>query len=206
MEYWLSFNNGAEKLRLPVPPSSFEVKVGTNITVLNSNTIGELALIGKDKLRGLSVSAFFPAQDYPFCQYRGFPPPYECVNKIIQWSRTGKPIRLIITQTNVNIAFAIEDFTYGERDGTGDVYFTLSLKEYRFIGVQTVTEVAVQGGSTKTRPIDKTAPKTYVVRSGDTLWSIAKREYGDGSKASQLAQKNGIKNPNNIPIGKKLVL
>ena len=40
MEFWLSFNNRQEVLRLPVPPPSFEISKGTNITVINITELG----------------------------------------------------------------------------------------------------------------------------------------------------------------------
>lgn len=47
---------------------------------------------------------------------------------------------------------------------------------------------------------------TYKIKKGDTLWSIAKRVYGDGSKYKELAEMNGISNPNKIYAGATLSL
>ncbi len=38
-------------------------------------------------------------------------------------------------------------------------------------------------------------PRTYTVASGDTLWAIAERFYGDGSKYRQIASANDFANP-----------
>jgi LysM repeat protein len=48
--------------------------------------------------------------------------------------------------------------------------------------------------------------KPYFVRPGDTLSKIARREYGDASLADEIAQYNGILNPDWIRAGQKLVL
>ena len=42
------------------------------------------------------------------------------------------------------------------------------------------------------------APRTYTVVSGDTLWAIAERFYGDGSRYEQIANASGIANPDLI--------
>lgn len=214
MEFWLTFNNGQEKLQLPVPPPDYEIQTGNNNTVVNINDIGEVNLIGKRKLKPIVLNSFFPNHDYPFCQYRGFPKPYECVKLIEKWIDSGKPIRLIVTNTSINHAMAIEEFNYGERDGSGDVYFSLSLKEYRFLEANFVMPTAVASISTDVpnmpsapvRPTEKQPPTTYVVKKGDNLWNIAKRLTGNGANCQSIAKKNGIKNPNRIYPGQKLVI
>ena len=39
------------------------------------------------------------------------------------------------------------------------------------------------------------APRTYTVVSGDTLWAISERFYGDGSRYQQIADASGISQP-----------
>lgn len=45
---------------------------------------------------------------------------------------------------------------------------------------------------------------TYTVKSGDSLWSIAVSQLGDGNRWSEIQALNGIKNPNVINIGQVL--
>jgi len=203
MEYWLSFNNNAERLQLPVNPQEFQLTQGNTNTVVNVYNIGEINLIGKGRLAEITLESFFPAQEYTFCAYTGFPRPYECVAMIERWRQSGKPIRLIITETPINLACAIESFSYKEQDGTGDVYFTLELKEYRFVNVKTTNTTTA---ATTKREVSKTMPKTYVVKAGDTLWEIAKRFTGNGANYKLIAAKNNIKDPSKIYPGQKLVL
>ena len=42
--------------------------------------------------------------------------------------------------------------------------------------------------------------------SGDTLWAIAERFYGDGSKYPQIAQASGIANPDLIHPGQVVTI
>lgn len=46
----------------------------------------------------------------------------------------------------------------------------------------------------------------YVVKSGDTLWSIAEAQYNNGSLFSQISQQNDLENPNIIRVGQLLIL
>ncbi len=47
------------------------------------------------------------------------------------------------------------------------------------------------------------APRTYTVVSGDTLWAIAERFYGDGSRYRRIADASGIANPDLIHEGQQ---
>lgn len=205
IEFWLSYNNGEEKLRLPVPPASFRIQRGTTINVINVNNVGEVGVIGKGRLATISLASFFPKQRYPFVQYSNFPAPYDCVAMIEKWRNSGKPIRLLITGTDINMACMIEAFQYGEQDGTGDVYFELSLIEYRFITVK-ATEKTTSAQQIASSRQTKDKETLYTVKSGDTLWAICKRCLGDGSKYVEVAKKNGIKDPNKLRVGQVIKL
>ena len=50
------------------------------------------------------------------------------------------------------------------------------------------------------------APRTYTVVSGDTLWAISERFYGDGNKYQQIAEASGIANPDLIHPGQVLTI
>jgi LysM repeat protein len=50
------------------------------------------------------------------------------------------------------------------------------------------------------------AARTYTVVSGDTLWAIAERFYGDGSKYQVIADASGISNPDLIQPGQELTI
>ena len=127
-----------------------------------------------------------------------------------RWKESGRPMRLIVTQSPINYAMAIESLTYREEDGTGDVYFSLELKEYKFIKAATQQKQTTANGTVLNTPQTKRETKAvatnYTVKAGDTLWAIAKRVTGDGSNYKAIAKKNNIKDPNKIYVGQKLVI
>lgn len=55
-------------------------------------------------------------------------------------------------------------------------------------------------------PTEAPAKRIYTVVSGDTLWAIAARFYGDGSQYPKIASANGIANPDLIMVGQKLTI
>lgn len=48
--------------------------------------------------------------------------------------------------------------------------------------------------------------KYHTVVKGDTLWAIAQRYYGNGSRYPEIAKANNISNPNIINVGQKLLI
>ncbi|KJR48397.1 Phage-like element PBSX protein xkdP [Desulfosporosinus sp. I2] len=133
MEFWLT--QGSETLRLPVPPPNYSIKKSLNNSTVVVEGLGEVSFIGKQKLAEIpSLESFFPKQVYSFCQYKPFPEPNVCTDLIEKWMASGKPIRYIVPGA-INTECTIESFDYGVRDGTGDVYFSLQLKEYRTIAL-----------------------------------------------------------------------
>jgi LysM repeat protein len=61
---------------------------------------------------------------------------------------------------------------------------------------------AEEAGSHEPEP----AARTYTVESGDTLWAISERFYGDGSKYQIIADASGISNPDLIQPGQVLTI
>lgn len=50
------------------------------------------------------------------------------------------------------------------------------------------------------------APRTYTVVSGDTLWAISERFYGDGNKYQVIADASGVSNPDLIHPVRELTI
>ncbi|QIV84315.1 LysM peptidoglycan-binding domain-containing protein [Mycolicibacterium frederiksbergense] len=50
------------------------------------------------------------------------------------------------------------------------------------------------------------APRTYTAVSGDTLWAISERFYGDGNQYQRIADASGVANPDLIHPGQVLTI
>jgi dTDP-4-amino-4,6-dideoxygalactose transaminase len=62
MEFWLSFNNFAEKLQLPVPPAEFSLITGNLNETVNITDLGDITQIGGEALAEIELTSFFPAK------------------------------------------------------------------------------------------------------------------------------------------------
>ena len=206
MEIWLK---QVDELRLPVLPSGFESGVSQQNTIVNVTSYGEVNLIGKRSLKTISLSSFFPAKEYGFVQYKGFPEPYECVQMIESWM--DNPVQLIITGTDISMQTTIESFTHSEQDATGDVYYTIELKEYKkpSLSEDVITSklkasvIILPFISRVSKPVKTT---TYTVKKNDTLYDIAKKLTGSGQNYHVIAKQNGLSKPYTLKVGQKLVI
>ncbi|CZR83081.1 TPA: LysM peptidoglycan-binding domain-containing protein [Clostridioides difficile] len=210
MEMWIRQAN--DTFRFPVFPSSFEINSKAIVNTSNVLKTGEIAVFGGVGLRTTEISGFFPRNEASYCDYTSFPSPYDCVNKIQRWMNEGFILRFTITETNINFECIITDFQYEEKDCTGDVYFTLSLKEYKRIQIPKVS-TNTDLSSSKDVPLTKgfevkNKQRTHKVGKGDSLWSLAKKYYGNGDLWKKIydANKKLIKNPDLIKDGWVLII
>jgi hypothetical protein len=213
IQFWLI--NEGKRIQLPVNPEVMSVASPFGFEDVEVAQLGEITVIGDVKLREVSFSTFFPREYNPtYCEYSNLPRPMDIYNLLERWKRERKPIRFTVTGTIINFDVTIREFTAEpEKAGSpGDVYFTISLKEYRHVTVKKVNEKNGKASTSKSnaRPAPpKKSSQSYGVKSGDSLWKIAAREYGDGSQWRKIYDANkGVigKNPNSLKPGQKLVI
>lgn len=219
VELWIKSNDKA--FRFPVLPPSLFVNSSVSLATGNILNSGELTLFGGTGLNTLQFSGFFPSQKYSFCQYQGFPTPYECVKLIEEMKNKGKPVRLILTDTSINFSMLIESFEYGEKAGSRDVEYSIGLKEYKPIVIPEVPPPTTggtgsgngssTGNGSRPNPPDTGGQKTHTVKKGDCLWDIAHKYYGKGSRYPEIKKANQSKYPslkknNIIYVNWKLVI
>ncbi len=132
MQIWLK---GSRRFRFPVIPGEYSVTTERNVDTVNVNAIGETDLLGKCGLRTVTFSSFFPKNyDSGYCEYSSLRSPKACV-EIIEKIQRGNPAKLIITGTPINFRVTVTSFNWKEQDGTGDIYFTITLKEHRNVSI-----------------------------------------------------------------------
>ncbi len=194
MEVWLK--SYSKRFRLPVIPSEYTVTGERGDEVVNINSIGEVDLAGNRKLKQVSWSCFFPCEyDESYCQYSGLKSPKKSVELIEKMMHIG-PVKLIITGTPVKFWTRISSFEWGEHDGSGDIYYSITLKEHRPITVSSSTvasDDSLSSGTSADTTTQRTVPETEeatitVTEEGMSASAVARKYTGSASNKSTFKQ------------------
>lgn len=209
-------------LLFPVAPESVNIKANNQNKTLTLINEGEINLLKSRGLQEISFEVLIPHQKYSFSKYLGGVLPIQHYTEALAAMKaTKKPVQFIILRNlksisgiyNTNIKVAVEDYNlidsadkYGQ-----DIGISIKLKEYKdksniLMSIVGKVENKTQYLLTKVRENAKILPKTYTVNPGDTLFTIAKKQLGDGSKAQNLLELNKLPNLIDIVAGQVIRL
>ena len=210
MEKEFCFIAGDRTVVLPVTPERASWEKGVNIESVNISAVGDVYLPGKARRYRGQVEGLFPANDYPWNAEGASLDPYGYVSFFAALAERGTAVRYIVGGTDINALVIVEEIEYGEKDGSGDVYYTLSLAEWTELeAVTTAARDTAQTGATGngSQPRESGAQQ-YTIVFGDMLSIICRRFYGNGGAKyyNALARYNGIKNPHLIYPGTVLTI
>lgn len=217
---YLCYMNG---ILMPVAPSKINTKIknkNRTITLINE---GEANILKSAGLQEISFNMLIPAYKYPFALYLGgiFLPISYYLEILEKLKNDRKPFQLIIIREGIlgslgfdtNLKVSLEDYQILEDAGNGrDITVSVKLKQYQEKVNTTVRVVATALGGTKyilekvRDTSSKVIEKTYKVKEGDTLYTIAKKQLGDGEKYRDLITLNKLGNSSDIEIGQVIRL
>lgn len=221
-DYAIFFDYDNKTYRLPVNPEQIEkhsVQATEKYEVLK---LGQIVIPTHMELTEYSFEAEFPHDQQFYVETSGdFRDADYYLNLFAEWRNKLVPVRFIASNgigDDTNSLVLMEDITEVEKAGEeGDKYVSFKLLEYREFGKKPATVAEISSLSTgttvkakkKKATTEETNPKStgyHIVKSGESLWAIAKIYYGDGAKCNIVfnANKDKIKNPALISVGLKL--
>ncbi|HBF2733519.1 TPA: LysM peptidoglycan-binding domain-containing protein [Clostridioides difficile] len=212
--------NEKEKIdfHFPVNPfDSLSIKKEKRFETVDIVNLGEFDIKKEgEKIREISFKTFLPFQyDASYCRYSELKNPTETVAMLEKWVDQAEPLRLIVTGFGYNGLVTISSFSNTQTAGREeDRDIEITFRTYRELKIETLKKETKSNTKTDlkdNRPNTQTKSKIYTVTSTDTLWSIAKKFLGKGSRWTEIynipENKKVIgKNPNVIKKGQKLVI
>lgn len=125
-------------IKFPINPENLKEVIDSNSTTENIEGIGEISIPQRPSLSTISFSSFFWAD-------RDDINPREYVKWIKTWQKSKKPARLSVSSIDWDLNVTCESFSYWVNAGEEkDIYFTLTLMEYRTYGAKKVRLVGNQ--------------------------------------------------------------
>lgn len=219
MSYSIFFDYNNTTYRIPVNPEEIKVENNLSIDKYNVLGLGEVAVANYKELNSYSFETEFPFNITSYVNYnKDFKNSDFWINLFETWMKNKAVVRFIATNgigKDINTLVLIESMGVTEKAGEeGDKYISLELLEYREFNkkIAIIKTENNKGTSNNANSTSQTNPKattkTYVVKSGDTLWGIARTYYGNGAEYPKIfnANRNIISNPNLIYPGQKLVI
>jgi len=169
MDIFLSVNNRAEIIQLPIVPSEFKINSPVNNETFTTINQGDIKLMGERGLKDLTIETFFPNKKYSFARSNQYTR-WQYVEMIESWIERKLRVRLVVTGSPVNMVTVIDNFEYGPQDGSGDIYYSLSLSEFKDIKLQKKAIVPEskpaikKSGMNAGTPVKKKAAKKKAVK------------------------------------------
>lgn len=184
-----------ERFVLPVTPSKINLMDGQNNKVMNVTQVGEILVFGMPKLQTISFSSFFPnpRREYPFVVGEN-KEPAECMALIKKWKELRLPVRIIITGLDVNLAVGIGSFDCDKRDGSGDIYYSLSLTEHKDLNTPLAnnSNQIEEATGLRTRPGEVNATTATMISKAADVLDVAKKAYGDYKHWRRVVESNNL--------------
>lgn len=210
-------------IELPIAPQKLTVKIKGNNKTLTLINEGDINFLRAPGLTEITFDAVLPMLgQYSFAN--GYRRPDSYLNKLESLMTDKEPFRFLVSRVSpsgrllydTNMKVSLENYTVTEDATKGpDVTVSITLKQYISYSTKTVTVVKPKPErkpvvQQKKKRETSSAPKvkTYTVKSGDCLWNIAKKYYGNGAQYTKIynANKGKVKNPNLIYPGQVLTI
>ena len=212
MSYSVSFEYNNETHILPVNPEQIEMSIVQANEKYNILKLGQIVVPTHMELTKYSFDAEFPYNLRHYVETAGdFKTSDYYLKLFSDWRKELKPVLFKASNglgENINSLVLIEELTITEKAGEeGDKYVSFKLSEYKIFNYMKIqSEDGIIFGKSSEAEKNPKGTGLYVVVSGDSLWAIAKKYYGDGSKYNKIVEANNIKNPSLIYPGQRLVI
>lgn len=189
---------------LAVNPREISITQDSKDKTIDLLNVGEVNVPGNRGLIKVTLTTFLPDRTSPF--YTGNTP--ETIVQAVKKAKNGqKTLRIIISGTDINTLFTVAAINETYKEGQEDIYISWSFTESRDLNTGTVASWVRRYTETGlcNRNTGNVIPKVVTVMQNESLWSLARRYYNDGSRWKDIAAANGLAE-DQVSAGMRLVM
>ena len=205
MDIYLTDLSTNDKLRFPMIPEKIQFGIANQFYNFSIINIGAVRIPSGQELDTVYWDGMFPGkarQNDPYIKQWGDPRNlYRWIEDRKAKKGKNKKLRLLITETPINIDVYLESFDGVFGGGYGDFNYKINLVQAKDIKIYASGTSVTSGAGSSTaatvqnspQGVERTSPppkNTHTIVSGDTLWRIAQVYMGAGSKYPQIYEAN----------------
>lgn len=190
--------NGS-KFTFPVLPEKVQGKYGAKYQSFDIISQGTVKVPkGTDVAEFTWDGVFFgkSKRNEPIVKKNSWKEPNECVKILSNFMKNETVLNLIVTETWINVDVTISSFQPRPVGAYGNVEYSITFVQKKPLQIYTTDELKIAKFVKKTKPRNDSGGSsggggsTYTVVSGDTLWGIASKKLGSGSKWTLIYDAN----------------
>lgn len=186
-----------EIFQFPMLPDRISVTAATRFLSYDIMNTGEYAIPLGEELTGFKWQGLLPGESRKDAPYiRAWTAPNTIQGKWSHWRYGGKKLKLTVPGSPINHAVYLKGYDCEYSGGCGDIEYSIEFVVAKEIIIGKEGDTAAgQGASgagvkTTTKSTTSGNAKTYTVVSGDSLWKIAQKILGDGSRWREIYDLN----------------
>ena len=189
--------NGS-KFTFPALPEKIQAKYGAKYQSFDIISQGAVKVPkGTDVAEFSWDGVFFgkSKRKEPIVKKNSWKEPNECVKVLNDFMKNETVLNLIVTETWINVDVTISSFQPRPAGAYGNVEYSITFVQKKPLQIYTTNELQIAKFVKKTKPRNYAGDtsggdSTYTVVSGDTLWGIATKKLGSGSKWTSIYDAN----------------
>lgn len=205
--FYLTNLTTGESITLCMTPEEVKAQTESNFRSWNIIEKGQVSLPKGERLTQISWQGIFPGANilvHNFVYQSAWQPPREIVTMINRWRKDGDKIKILVTQTPINIDCYIKSFDYTASGGQGNIKYEIDLLVAKGMKVMTVEEADAARQQQEQEKAQQLQERPKQNRTGETVqnidnaWNLAQALTGNGGDWGRVASDYGISDPENI--------
>lgn len=189
-DIYIKEKEGSREIRIPWLPDKVKfTSNGTRMAKYEILDVGDVHVPTGSNLGKFAWESYLPGEghkDLPFLRGE-WEDPKKIQTIFSEWREYGIPLRIIMTGTPINHDVYLSDYNTVYESGFGDYKYDIEFERRRDIKIVATKQTTSTSSNSSS---NSSKSKTHTVQPKDTLWALAQKYYGDGTKYSTIYNAN----------------